>query len=103
MFQDWTIFEERNYINRIFSLVPDDSISSLILQDANETQFGDSLKTTKGYDLLIAHTDPAPPIQVAGRMELSMRKDPNALWYISYWADFKTEDSPVWSQMKAEL
>ena len=61
MFQDWTIFEERNYINRIFSLVPDDSISSLILQDANETQFGDSLKTTKGDDLLIAHTDPAPP------------------------------------------
>ncbi len=103
VFFNWTIIEERNYINRMFSVVPPDSISSLILQDVAETQFGDSLQTTKEYDLLVTHTDLSPPNQVVGRMDLSLRKDSNALWYISLWSDFKTEDLPVWSQLKAEF
>ncbi|KPK89534.1 hypothetical protein AMJ80_09665 [bacterium SM23_31] len=103
VFTDWGIVEERNYINHLFNLLPADSVSSLILTDVSEFQYGDSVRTTKEYDLVAAHKNPTAPKEIIGRMDLSLRKGPNALWYIAYWADFKTADYPVWSLLKAEF
>ena len=103
VFTNWSIIEERNYINHLFSLLSPDSVSSLILTNVTEFSYGDSVRTTGEYDLLITHTNPSAPKQVLGRMELKLRKDAGALWYISSWIDLKTGDFPVWSMIKAEF
>lgn len=103
VFADWGIVEERNYINHLFNLLPPDSVSSLRLTDVSESQYGDSVQTTKEYDLLVAHKNPTAPKEIIGRMDLSLRKGPDALWYIAYWADLKTGDYSVWSLLKAEF
>jgi len=103
VFANWSITEERNYINHLFSVLPADSLSSLILSEVTEFQQSDSVRTTKDYDLLLSHTNPSAPRRVIGRMEVTLRKGADALWYISYWADYKTGDTPVWSLLKAEF
>jgi len=101
IFVNWGISEERIYMNNIFGLTHADSISSLRFTDITEIQFGDSVSTTKEYDLFIAHTNPSAPVIVNGRMVLNIRKGPDALWYISSWSDFKTSSSSVWTLLKA--
>ena len=103
VFANWNIDEERNYINQLFNLLPADSSSSLLLTDVTEIPYGDSLRTTKEYDLLLGHKNPSVPNRLIGRMEISLRKGADALWFISYWADFKTGDFPVWSLLKAQF
>ena len=103
IFLNWGIIEERNYMNHLFGLTPADSVSNLRLTDITEIQFGDSVSTTKEYDLFIAHTNLSAPVIVNGRMELNLRKGADALWFISSWSDFKTGNSPVWTLLKAEF
>ena len=99
----WNITKERNYINHLFNLMTADSLSSLLLLDVSEILFGDSVHTTKEYDLFVAHSYATVPRQVRGRMEMSLKKDEQESWYISYWADFKTGDDAVWSLLKAQF
>ncbi|MFC1728694.1 hypothetical protein ACFL6I_00020 [candidate division KSB1 bacterium] len=103
LFVDWNITRERNYINNLFTLLPSDSVSSLILTPVTESQFGDSVRAAKDYDLFIAHTKTSVNRQLIGRMDVTLRKGADALWYISYWADFKTGEFHVWSKLKAEF
>jgi len=103
LFAVWDITHERNYINHLFGQLPADSVSSLIFTDVTEFQYGDSVSTMKEYDLYVAHTNPSIERHVTGRMELTLLKGTDALWYISYWADYKIGDTPVWSILKAEF
>jgi len=103
IFLNWGITEERNYMNNLFGITPQDSTSSLRFTDITEIQFGDSVSTTKEYDLFIAHTNSSAPVIVNGRMVLNIRKGSDALWFISSWSDFKTGTSPVWTLLKAEF
>jgi len=103
IFVNWGITEERNYMNHLFGLTPADSTSNLRFTDITEIQFGDSVSTTKEYDLFIAHINPSAPVIVNGRMVLNIRKGSDALWFISSWSDFKTSNSPVWTLLKAEF
>lgn len=103
VFLNWSIDEERNYINNLFSFIPSDSLSVLFLTDVTEIQFGDSVITSKEYDLIVAHSNSSAPGSVSGRMELSLKKGSDALWFISRWADFKTSELPVWSLLKAQF
>lgn len=103
LFTTWSISAERNYINHIFNQTPTDSVSSLILFDVTEFLDIDSVRVTKDYELLFAHTNQPAPRLTSGRMDLTIKKGPNSLWYITYWADYKTGDAPVWSVLKAEF
>ncbi len=103
VFINWNSENERNYVNNLFGQMPVDSVSSLILTDNSEFQYGDSIRTSKDYDLFIAHSNPSVPRQLNGRLDLTVRKGPDALWYISFWADYKIDDRPVWSILKAEF
>jgi len=103
IFANWSISEERIYMNNLFGFTHADSTSNLRFTDITEIQFGDSVSTTKEYDLFIAHTNPTAPTIVNGRMVLNIRKGSDALWFISSWSDIKTGSSPVWTLLKAEF
>jgi hypothetical protein len=102
-FVNWNTTDEVNYINHIFNQTPADSVSRLDLWDVAEFEDSDSVRVTKDYELLFAHTDHPKPRLTSGRMVLTIKKGLNSLWYITYWADYKTSDVPVWSVLKAEF
>jgi len=103
LFLTWNIEKERNYITNIFSLIPDDSLHSLNFTDIDEYIFPDSSRYIKYYDLILHHTNPSLPKHFKGRIDVSLNKDMNGSWFISYWEDIKTEDTPVWSILKASF
>lgn len=103
VFTGWNIFHERNYLNHLFGQLPQDSLSSLILNDVTEFHYGDSVSTMKDYELHVSHTNQAVASFVTGRLEMTLKKGQDALWYISYWADFRIGEGPVWSILKAEF
>jgi len=103
VFINWNIEKERNYITNIFSLTPEDSLRALQFTDIDEYIFPDSSRFIKYYILSLHHTDTSLPQNYKGRMDISLNKDINGAWYISYWEDIKTEDTPVWSLLKASF
>ena len=102
-FAGWNVSSERAYITNLFAQIPDDSLSTLLLSDVADFQYADSVRLTKDYSLSVGHVIPGIIRTASGRMDISLKKGDDALWYISYWADFRTTGRSVWSVLKAEF
>jgi len=106
VFEDWDLARERNYVHHLFSLIPDDSASTLIFMGEGETiNYPDSTVIIRDYRLLLGHTLESPqyPRWAEGRMEVHLARIPQGDWAIFYWVDTATQGNPSWSDVKANF
>ena len=100
---DWDLNKETTYITNLFFSMPDDSLANLNLEGIEEYIFADSALYIKNYTLQMHHTAPEVPQDFYGRLDFGFKRLQSGLWIISSWADHRTENNPVWSELKANF
>jgi hypothetical protein len=102
-FRFWTLYDEESYLNTVFKQSSDISLEFFDeITYTNISQSPDSVQTNSfRYELRIVF-DRVDAIFI-GTARMKLIKDVNALWYIYYWEDTKSEDieSQSWSNLKA--
>jgi len=99
----WNINKERTYITNLFFALPEDSLSNLYLERVQEYILADTAIFVKNYTLQVHHTESSLPQEFKGRLEFNFSRLESGLWVISRWVDYRTEESPVWSELKANF
>ncbi|MFC1725717.1 hypothetical protein ACFL4T_08825 [candidate division KSB1 bacterium] len=100
---DWDLNKESAYITSLFFSMPEDSLANLNLEGVEEYVFADSAMFIKIYTLQMHHTAAEAPRDFSGRLDFGFKRLQSGLWVISSWADYRTEDKPVWSELKASF
>lgn len=101
-FDKWNLESEGNFIRQIFSVVPEDSVSKLVLETLSENSYPDSALFVQNYTLQIEHTlGPAYPRKAEGQVELLMiAVQQTGYWYIQRWTDTGFNEIASWSNLK---
>lgn len=99
---DWNLRSEENYFRNIIAETENTPIT-LILSNPGFSQQGDSVIYTSTYSLTIPFTDPGIPQNYQGDLIFHMFIDQSLIWKINYWQDFKSGDSPSWSELKGRF
>ncbi|RPI73886.1 MAG: hypothetical protein EHM47_05080 [Ignavibacteriales bacterium] len=99
---DWDLRSEENYFRNIQTAAENIPIS-VILSNSNFSQQGDSLIYTATYSLTVPFTDPGIPQNYQGDLIFHILRDQSLIWRIYFWQDFKSGDSPSWSELKGRF
>ena len=109
-FDNWTLEDERRYINLLFSesSLPSGALALLGFEEFEEPSIpSDTATFEEVYDLDINHRLENVPTRMKGIARLRMANDFDGNWSIYRWEDltFSSEDDtlklPTWSEMKA--
>jgi len=104
MAQGWGKKEEQQYFINIKNKIPEDKQITLTLtKELFGSPQGDSLIFTASYSLNVPHNDPDIPMIFEGELNFSMARDSRSVWTIYYWRDSKSNDFPVWSELKGRF
>jgi len=110
VFEQWGLALEQTYINKLFTSIPEDSISSLFFPlDCQRIDFSDSVLIRTDYTLELHHLlARSYPRQARGKADFWFIQR-NGYWVITRWEDHETRlDStssrlPSWSTIKASF
>lgn len=110
IFEHWSLAFEQNYINKIFTSIPDDSIISLNFSlDYQRIDFADSVLIRSDYTIELHHIlSDSYPGKAKGQADFWFNQR-NGYWVINRWEDHETiVDStavrfPSWSSVKASF
>jgi len=104
IFNRWNRQKEEGVVRQMFSLVPDDSVCTLILSMVQQTVASDSAVMVVDYSLSVGHTGTALENRVfKGRAEFWMASDMRGEWSVYRWLDWRTSDISPWTVLKAKL
>jgi hypothetical protein len=100
--QGWNLNSEERYFKNIVAASQDIPIN-VILSNSSFSQQGDSLIYTASYSITVPFTDPNITNNYSGDLTFYIIQDNNLIYRIYYWQDFKTSDSPSWSELKGRF
>ncbi len=109
IFEQWSLADEQSYINKAFTVIPDDSARSLKFSNVQRNEFPDSALIRADYVLQINHVlgNTVPTIGKGQVDFVFIRR--YGYWMISRWIDFETKIDPnatrvpSWSTIKASF
>lgn len=104
-FADWSVAEEENYLQRIFSELEPGAIPTLILSPPTVTEapIGDSIRYEAEYSVNFPHTRAGVEREAFGRLVFTMKLSNRNEWYITAWRDIPVDSRPTWSVIKARF
>jgi hypothetical protein len=102
LFEEWTVRDERMYIENLISSVPANAAFSLNLQNGRfESQSADEATYTATYRLIAQHSNEGYPHYVFdGTLRFEMATDQTNSWVIFRWRDLGESDQRSWSELK---
>ncbi len=106
IFNGWNIQAERHYLeNLIAAQEGGSSTSVLFLDNERLTQItSDSARYQADYIFVFQHNRANVPKSAKGRISVILSTDPDALFYIKRWEDFRQSDTDfTWSEFKANF
>ncbi|MBM3326761.1 MAG: hypothetical protein FJY65_07250 [Calditrichaeota bacterium] len=104
-FDDWDVAQEQKFAQSLFNPgnFPLDSLISVEMNIEREVVIADSAQISAEYALYIGHLRSAAPREIAGRMELHLRKVIDGGWYILRWVDARRAGHSCFSDLKAKF
>lgn len=102
LFDEWSVQEERMYIENLISSVPVHATLNLTLQDGQfESQASEIATYISSYSLIAQHSNEGYPHYVfTGTLRFEIITDQTNNWAIHRWADFPSGDDLSWSELK---
>ena len=100
--QGWNLNSEERYFQNIVAASQDVPIN-VILSNSSFSQQGDSLIYAASYSITVPFTDQNITNNYSGDLIFYITQDNNLIWRIYYWQDFKTSNSPSWSELKGRF
>lgn len=101
IWNNWSVNDEREYIENISKTLRTGSVVSLILTPGGLQYYGtDSIRYTATYKLRVPLQDTLLPELYSGQMELILRRNSSREWEIAAWSDFETAQDSSWSRLK---
>ncbi|MCF7804126.1 MAG: hypothetical protein K9N46_12320 [Candidatus Marinimicrobia bacterium] len=103
IFQDWHLEDEKRVFQEMDKNVPRDSLFQLsFAEDAEKFETTDSARIEILYTLRVHHTLENLPRDVRGRALFTFsRNESQRNWVLHRWKDFREENAPSWSRLKA--
>ena len=104
IFATWSLENERAVLQQLYSYIPDDSTSALLLtDDVLQNDQPDRAVLVGNYTLELHHTHGNWDRYYRGYLEFHMTPDRRGEWSIYRWIDDGIADSSSWSELKAAL
>lgn len=104
VFNDWGIEGEKQYFNKLKSLLKENTGVSLTFSDLEYNPQGSgSTIVTASYNLSFQGKDTSFPSQYQGFLQLNLSTDNRGQWVIVEWIDFKKDNFNSWSELKGRL
>jgi len=103
-FLNWSLEEERRYVQQMFQATPADSTIRLSFETDNRSETATTATVTQNYTLIVRHRlqSPSVPAEATGQATFFLERDETGDWAIYRWEDFKTNtDDFSWSEIKA--
>lgn len=101
IWDNWTVNDEREYIENISkTLRPGASVSLSLTQNGLQYFGTDSIRYTAGYKFRVPLQDTLLPELYTGQLELVLRRNASREWEIAAWSDFETAQDSSWSRLK---
>lgn len=101
IWSNWSVNDEREYIENISKTLRTGSVVSLVLTPGGVLYYGtDSIRYTATYKLRVPLQDTLLPQLYSGQMELLLRRNSSREWEIASWTDFETAQDSSWSRLK---
>lgn len=104
MFDEWSIIQERVFIQALFNDVslPKDSVRSLEIS-VESAVVDETASVEAHYILDVRHTRPSVPQLLRGRLTFKLLKGNDGGWYIQFWQDSREASHHCWSDLKAQF
>lgn len=103
VFNDWSIEGEKQYFNKLHSVIKDNSTVTLVLSNQVFNPQGDSATVTADYRLSFNGKDTSFPSDYQGFLQFKLLLDKRNQWVIVEWQDIKKENYYSWSELKGRL
>ena len=104
VFINWTLEDERVVLQQVFSYIPEDSSSYLLLtNEVWQTVVPDQAILAANYNLELNHTQSTLDQSYIGYLEFHMLTDRRGEWSIYRWIDSAVAELTSWSELKAIL
>lgn len=102
VFANWTLTEEREYLNKLSQRISPGSNNRLVYTDSSTQNFSaDSLEFIASYRWNIFHSDTAyAQYTFEGQMRFILLRGTNGDWTIRSWADTRRTTNPCWTELK---
>lgn len=95
---EWGIEQEVRFFRNMISRVAEGSSVSITISDSSSVNYGDSLRFTARYSVLIPEQGQSSSF--TGQLEMKLAVDERLTWTIISWLDFRTGVYLTWSDMK---
>lgn len=104
VFNDWGIEGEKQYLNKLKSLLKVNTGISLTFTELEYNPQGSgSTIITASYNLSFQLKDPGFPAQYQGYLQFNLSLDNRGQWVIVDWIDYKKDNFNSWSELKGRL
>jgi len=103
VFNDWTTEGEKQYFNKLRSVIKDNSTVTLSLSNQVFSPQGDSATVSADYHLFFNSKDTNFPSDYQGFLLFKLFLDKRNQWVIVEWQDIKKENYNSWSELKGRL
>lgn len=106
IYANWNLFSERNYFNKLISIVPPEKKPQLVLTNSRfEVLLPDSAVFVADYELDVDHELNTVDKKFKGTLQFSIFPRTNGWWSIKSWYDLKSNGDSIqsWSFLKAQL
>ncbi len=102
LFEDWTVQDERMYLDNLISSIPDNATLHLALENGHfEAEFANEAIYTASYRLNAQHTNEGFQYHLfEGTLRFEMATDQTNNWVIVRWVDLSDSEQRSWSDLK---
>lgn len=102
IWQNWSINDERTYLNNVKSNLKTGAVVQLFWEEALfQNLSADSVNYTANYRMAVAHKDTTLSDAFHGKITLKMKLNPAGnIWEITEWADLEVYPDSAWSKLK---
>ena len=106
IYANWNLYSERNYFNKLISVMPREKKPQLVLNNSRfEVLLPDSAVFVADYDLIVEHQLNSVDKKFHGALQFTIFPRANGLWSIKSWYDLQNYQDSIqsWSFLKAQL
>ncbi len=103
-FLNWSLEDERRYLQQLFQATPADSVIRLNFDLDNRSETASTATLTQTYTLEVRHRlqSESAPADIRGQATFFLERNETGDWAIFRWQDFKVNTSDFsWSELKA--
>ena len=103
LWSNWSSLDEQTYLENTFSRLRGQSGNTLILQQTDLQDFGDSIRYAGNYTLRINHNDTTITDLFKGQLLFTIRRNDFNELEVHRWVDQETVPDSSWSLLKQEF